>query len=60
MATSSMFPSLSQAPQGLDEESFDQPALEIEIENPDAVTLSDGSMEITLAPEGPLAKSGCR
>ena len=28
-----------------------EPALEIEIENPDSVTLSDGSMEITLIPD---------
>ena len=49
MATSSMFPSMSQAPLGLqDTELPDTPDLEIEIDNPDAVTLSDGSMEITL------------
>ena len=29
------------------------PALEIEIENPESVTLSDGSMEITIVPDGP-------
>jgi hypothetical protein len=28
-----------------------EPALEIEIENPDSVTLSDGSMEITIIPD---------
>ena len=28
-----------------------EPALEIEIENPDSVTLSDGSMEITIVPD---------
>jgi len=49
MATSSMFPSISQAPQGFDDSELpDAPDLEIEIDNPDAVTLSDGSMEITL------------
>lgn len=30
-----------------------EPALAIEIENPDSVTLSDGSMEITLLPDEP-------
>jgi hypothetical protein len=30
-----------------------EPALEIEIENPDSVTLADGSMEITIIPDGP-------
>ena len=29
-----------------------EPALEIEIENPDSVTLADGSMEITIIPDG--------
>jgi len=52
MATSSMFPSTSQAPLGLQDDDLpDTPDLEIEIDNPDAVTLSDGSMEITLAEE---------
>ena len=52
MATSSMFPSMSQAPLGLqDTELPDAPDLEIEIENPDSVTLADGSMEITLEAE---------
>ena len=52
MATSSMFPSVSQAPQGLlDADLPDTPDMEIEIDNPDAVTLSDGSMEITLTPD---------
>jgi len=32
---------------------IEEQPLEIEIENPDSVTLSDGSMEITLIPEGP-------
>ena len=49
MATSSMFPSTSQAPLGLQEDDgLDTPDMEIEIENPDSVTLADGSMEITL------------
>jgi hypothetical protein len=30
-----------------------EPELEIEIENPDSVTLADGSMEITIIPDGP-------
>ena len=52
MATSSMFSSISQAPLGLqDEDGPDVPDLEIEIDNPEAVSLSDGSMEITLIPE---------
>lgn len=38
-----------QAPLGLQE--MDEPALEIEIENPDMVTLDDGSVEITITPE---------
>jgi hypothetical protein len=51
MATN-MFPSLSQAPLGLGALAPDDtPDLEIEIDNPDAVTLSDGSMEIMLLPD---------
>ena len=42
--------SLSQAPQGLEELAMGQPDLAIEIENPDSVTLEDGSMEITIIP----------
>ena len=42
--------SLSQAPQGLEAMAMDQPDLSIEIENPDSVTLDDGSMEITVQP----------
>ena len=45
---SSMEKGLYAAPAGLD--SLGE-ALEIEIENPDSVTLSDGSMEITIIPE---------
>jgi hypothetical protein len=41
---------LSQAPQGLQELAEDQNALAIEIENPDSVTLDDGSIEITITP----------
>lgn len=46
--------SLYAAPLGLDSMMQDAPddgALEVSIENPDSVTLADGSMEITLMPE---------
>jgi hypothetical protein len=42
--------SLAQAPQGLEELTMGQPDLSIEIENPESVTLDDGSMEITIVP----------
>jgi hypothetical protein len=42
--------SLSQAPKGLEELAQAEPDLSIEIENPDSVTLDDGSMEITIVP----------
>jgi hypothetical protein len=42
--------SLSQAPQGLEAMAMGQPDLSIEIENPESVTLDDGSMEITIQP----------
>jgi hypothetical protein len=42
--------SLAQAPQGLEEIAMGQPDLSIEIENPESVTLDDGSMEITIVP----------
>jgi hypothetical protein len=42
--------SVSQAPQGLEELASAQPDLSIEIENPESVTLADGSMEITITP----------
>ena len=42
---------LYQAPLGMDEEpTMADAALSIEIENPDSVTLDDGSMEITITP----------
>ena len=44
--------SLYGAPQGLDLE--DSPDLEIEVINPDMVTLDDGSVEITIMPESGL------
>ena len=51
MATSLIDKGLYAAPTGLPALEEDDAALEIEIENPDSVTLSDGSMEITLRPE---------
>jgi len=42
--------SLSQAPQGIEAMAMNQPDLSIEIENPESVTLDDGSMEITIVP----------
>ena len=42
--------SVSQAPQGIEELAQKQTGLSIEIENPDSVTLDDGSMEITITP----------
>ena len=42
--------SLSQAPQGIEAMAMGQPDLSIEIENPESVTLEDGSMEITIVP----------
>jgi hypothetical protein len=42
--------SLAQAPKGIEELAMGQPDLSIEIENPDSVTLDDGSMEITIVP----------
>ena len=50
MATSMMDKGLYAAPQGLTS-SENEPELEIEIVNPESVTLADGSMEITLMPE---------
>jgi hypothetical protein len=47
MATNMMDKGMYAAPIGLGVDSM-EPDLEIEIENPDAVTLSDGSMEITI------------
>jgi len=47
---------LFQAPKGVDEEDTEQ--LEIEIVNPDMVTLDDGSMEITIVPDAEGAGTG--
>ena len=51
MATNLMDKGFYQAPVGIEEEGS---VLEIDIENPDSVTLSDGSMEITLEPDDEL------
>jgi len=51
MATSSMDKGLYSAPMGIEEEMSGENALEIEIVNPDQVTLDDGSVEITLEEE---------
>jgi len=51
MATSNIDKALYSTDGGLsDLMDMGEPALEIEIENPDSVTLADGSMEITLEP----------
>ena len=42
---------LYQAPVGIDELAAQEEPLEIEIVNPDQVTLDDGSVEITLTPD---------
>jgi hypothetical protein len=51
MATSNIDKALYSTDGGLPElMDMDEPVLEIEIENPDSVTLADGSMEITIEP----------
>ncbi len=50
MATNSMSPSLYQAPMGLDA-GLGEPDLEIEIENPEGVTITAGGMEIEILPQ---------
>ena len=51
MATSNIDKALYPADGGLpDLMDMGEPALEIEIENPDSITLADGSMEITIEP----------
>ena len=47
---------LFQAPKGVDEEETEQ--LEIEVVNPDMVTLDDGSMEITIVPDDNVVGMG--
>jgi hypothetical protein len=51
MATNMIEKGLYAAPVGLSALESQEPALEIEIENPDSVTISDGGMEITLMPD---------
>lgn len=51
-------PSLYQAPQGLDQyENSPAEPIEIEIENPDSVTIHEGDTEITIIPEGALEET---
>ena len=47
---------LFQAPKGVEEETTEQ--LEIEVVNPDMVTLDDGSMEITIVPDDNVVGMG--
>ena len=47
---------LFQAPKGVEEEETEQ--LEIEIVNPDMVTLDDGSMEVTIVPDAEGVSTG--
>ena len=51
MATNLMDKGFYQAPGGIEEEGS---TLEIDIENPDSVTLSDGSVEIIIEPDDEL------
>lgn len=57
MATSLIDKGLYAAPTGLESLEAD-PGLEIEVVNPESVTLADGSMEITLVPEEALSDEG--
>ncbi len=50
MATNSMSPSLYQAPMGIDA-GLAEPDLEIEIEDPESVTIKAGGMEIEILPQ---------
>ncbi|MDB4274016.1 hypothetical protein N9869_01695 [Algibacter sp.] len=49
---------LSPAPMGIQEEALGAEALEIEIVNPDMVTLDDGSVEVTIIPGDDNEKGG--
>ena len=52
MATNSMMPSMYTAPQGLDELLVaDEPAIEIEVEDPESLKIAMGGVEIELEPE---------
>ena len=57
MATSLIDKGLYAAPTGLESLEAD-PDLEIEVVNPESVTLADGSMEITLVPDEALSDEG--
>jgi hypothetical protein len=57
MATSLIDKGLYAAPTGLESLEAD-PGLEIEVVNPESVTLADGSMEITLVPDEVLSDAG--
>jgi hypothetical protein len=57
MATSLMDKGLYQAPMGLEEDAGMQPDIEIEIENPDSLTLGLGDIEIQLRPEKETAET---
>ena len=48
--------SLYQAPVGMEEAEMDTSELEIEIVNPESVTLDDGSMEITIVPDADVGE----
>lgn len=56
MTTSGIFKGLYAAPQGL--EADNEQGIEIDIVNPDIVTLDDGSVEITLMPEDEESEGG--
>ena len=56
MATNSMTPSLYAAPQGLDTLGSEEPVMEIEVENPDSVSINMGGVEIELSPEPETAE----
>jgi hypothetical protein len=47
---------LYQAPVGMEEAEMDTSELEIEIVNPESVTLDDGSMEITIVPDADVGE----
>jgi len=54
MATNMIEKGLYAAPVGLSALENEEPALEIQIEDPESVTISDGGMEITLMPDEAL------
>jgi hypothetical protein len=51
-----MTPSLYAAPQGLDTLGSEEPVMEIEVENPDSVSINMGGVEIELSPEPETAE----